>query len=153
MDLRPLGWEFPPSAGEWDDRWLVIRGMVTSGDRDWAFTEPCLLIDEARELAAWLRDGAEGRIAPHPPTVDAEPSLSFMEPALGLSLVARNEGELVLDVHFAAEAAPPWLPEESPPACHILQLRVHPSRLLAAADSWAEELDALPARPWVDPRS
>lgn len=114
--LRPLRWQFPPDAGAWDDRWLIIAGAVDLRDRAWSFTDPCLVIDEARELAGWLRNAAKGRIAPSRtgPGEQAQPSLSFMEPVLGFSVAAHGDNEVVVRAHVTAEAAPPWLRVEDP---------------------------------------
>jgi hypothetical protein len=147
--LRPLRWQFPPDAGAWDDRWLVIGGAVDLRDKAWSFTDPCLLIEEARELAIWLRNTAEGRIAPSGTgsREGAEPSLSFMEPVLGFSIAAHRNNELVLHVQFTAEAAPPWLRVENPhSAQYAVELRLRSDELLAAATTWSQELDALPSR-------
>lgn len=147
--LRPQRWQFPPDAGAWDDRWLIIGGTVDLRDRAWSFTDPCLLIEEARELIIWLRNAAEGRIAPSrtEPGEEADQSLSFMEPALGFSIAAHRDNELVLRVHFAAEAAPPWLRVEDPDSAqYVVELRVRPDELVAAATAWSRELDALPSR-------
>jgi hypothetical protein len=133
VDVRPVRWQFPPGAGAWDDRWLVIDGTVDLGGEAWSFTDPCLLIDEARELALWLRTAARHRIA----------SLSFTEPVLGFSVVAPRDDERVLHVEFAAEAAPPWLRAGKR---YTAELRIRPGDLLATATAWSRELDALPGR-------
>jgi hypothetical protein len=116
VDLRPLRWQFPHDAGPWDDQWLVIGGAVDLGDQSWSFTDPCLLIGEARALAQWLRDAAENRIPPDPaaPDEEPEPSLSFMEPVLGFSLAVRRDDEVVVRAYFMAEGAPPWLRKDDP---------------------------------------
>ncbi len=67
VGVRPVRWQFPPDAGAWDDRWLVIDGTVDLGDRTWSFTDPCLLIEEARELAVWLRNTGQDRIVSSQP--------------------------------------------------------------------------------------
>ncbi len=147
--LRPVRWQFPPDAGAWDDRWLVIAGAVDLGDRAWSFIDPCLLIEEARELASWLRDTAEGRLTTSgmESGEQAEPSLSFMEPVLGFSTAARGENHLVLRIYFTNEAAPPWLRVEHPHSAHYtVELRLRSDELLAAAAAWSDELDALPSR-------
>ncbi|MEU8821230.1 hypothetical protein [Actinoplanes sp. NPDC048796] len=131
MDLRPVRWQFPADAGEWDDQWLVIDGTVDLGDRTWSFTDPCLLIGEAHDLTAWLRQVAAGRVGL---------SLSFIEPVLSLSAAACGD-ELVVRFSFTAEAAAPWPRENNP-----VELRVRPAQILAAADDWQRELDALPSR-------
>lgn len=149
VGMRPVRWQFPPDAGAWDDRWLVIDGTVDLGDEAWSFTDPCLLIEEARELALWLRNAAEGRIASGRtvPGEEVESSLSFMEPVLGFSVPAHRDDELVLHVQFTAEAAPPRLRVENPrSAQYTVELRLRSDELLAAATAWSQELDALPRR-------
>ncbi len=147
--LQPVRWQFPPDAGAWDDRWLVIAGAVDLGERAWSFTDPCLLIEEARELATWLRDIADGRITTSGmgPGEQTGSSLSFMEPVLGFSTAARGENQVVLHMEFTAEAAPPWLRLENPhSAQYTVELRLRSDELLAAAAAWSHELDALPSR-------
>ncbi|MCU7722513.1 hypothetical protein ODJ79_02180 [Actinoplanes sp. KI2] len=140
--LRPLRWQFPADAGAWDDRWLVIGGAVEIRDQAWSFTDPCLLIEEAHELADWLRTAAAGR---------GEPSLSFMEPALGFAIAGRSDTEVVLRVRFTAEAAPPWLRADNPHSAQCTaELRLRPAQLLAAATAWSRELEALPSRSFAD---
>ena len=148
-----MRWQFPSNAGAWDDRWLIINGTVDLGERTWSFTDPCLLIEEARELTLWLRNAAEGRIAPSrtAPGEQTEPSLSFLEPVLGFSVAAHRDDELVLHIHFTAEAAPPWLRIENPHSAQcVVKLRQRPNELLAAATAWSEELDALPSRSFAN---
>ncbi|WP_442935183.1 WapI family immunity protein [Micromonospora sp. CPCC 206061] len=114
-----------------------------------AFTDPCLLIEEARELAIWLRNAAQDRIASGRtvPGEQVEPSLSFMEPVLGFPVAAHRDDELVLHVEFTAEATPPWLRVENPhSAQYTVELRLRSDELLAAATAWSQELDALPSR-------
>jgi hypothetical protein len=165
VDLAPVCWEFPPDAGDGDDRWLVIAGHVDLGDRGWSFTDPCLLMDEARALTGWLRAAGERRIGPdtrHPDPVrpdpvddggEPDPSLSFLEPVLGFSLFDHSENKVTVGIHFMAEIAPPWLREDDPfTSSEIVRLQVHPEALKAAANDWVRELDALPGRPWVEQR-
>jgi hypothetical protein len=147
--ICPLRWQFPSDAGAWDDRWLIIAGTVDLRGKAWSFTDPCLLIEEARELAVWLRHAAEGQVAPSRMRrgEQAEPSLSFLEPVLGFSIAAHRDTEVVVRVHFTAEAAPPWLRDKDPhSAPYVVELRQRPDELLAAATAWSEELDALPSR-------
>src|SRR5262245_4655507 len=67
VTLQPHGWEFPAGIGDVDDdQWLVINGHVVIGDRDWSFTDPCLLLSEAYELAGWLQAAADGSLQPAP---------------------------------------------------------------------------------------
>jgi hypothetical protein len=132
---------------------LDIAGHVDSGDEKWSFSDPCLEMGEARELARWLRDAGKGRIKPDPDHGDhePEPALSFLEPALGFSVCGQNEEEVAIRVFFTAEAAPPSLREHDPHrARQILSVRLRRDQLLVAAEDWSRELNALPLRPWVE---
>lgn len=63
-----------------------------------------------------------------------------MEPALGFSVAGRDAEGLVIRVYLAPRAMPP---------CAV-DLPVSGAQLIAAADEWTRELDALPPRPWVE---
>jgi len=148
VTLQPRGWEYPPGPDD-DDLWLVITGHVVIGDRNWSFTNPCLTLDEANELAGWLRAAADGSLqpapAPQPPTHD-RPQLGFIEPVLGFTLATRDQDAVVVRVSFAYEAAPPWADEDTRLGTgQLLDLRVPPAVLTAAATQWTSELAALPA--------
>jgi hypothetical protein len=153
VELEPLKWQFPADAGEWDDRWLVIRGRIDLGDRSWSFTDPCLLMTDARELARWLRAASDGRISAGRDDSggEPEPDLVFLEPALGFSVAEYQEAGPVVRIYFAAEAAPPWLHAAN---FHLgrfaVELAVRAGQLAAAASDWTEQLNALPDRPWAD---
>jgi hypothetical protein len=153
VELEPLKWQFPADAGEWDDRWLVIRGRIDLGDRNWSFTDPCLLMTDARELARWLHEASESRIGISPRDCDGEPEpdLVFLEPALEFSVAEYQEAGPVVCIHLAAEAAPPWLRATDPHLARFaVELAVRTGQLAAAASDWTEQLNALPARPWAD---
>jgi hypothetical protein len=153
LTLQPLRWQFPAGTGPWDDEWLVIGGHVVHKGRGWSFTDPCLLIGEARELTAWLRAAAVGTLPPDPmpdPPVEAwEPSLCFLEPVLGFSLQARDVTGVVICAHLSLEAAPPW-PDAgdytTADDAYTVRLHTDPAELLHAADDWEQELNALPTR-------
>ena len=149
--LHPLRYQFAAGTGPDDDRWLVIGGHLRVADRSWSFDDPCLRIDEAYELSAWLLRAAEGDVRPQPmpdrPERDWEPSLRFVEPVLAFSLAARDEGGAVVRVHCSLEAAPPWLDEDRRlPWGQAVALRVPQLVLRQAATQWAYELDSLPPR-------
>src|SRR6266545_4704857 len=125
--LHPLRYQFAAGTGPADDRWLVIGGHLRVADRSWSFEDPCLRIDEAYELSAWL--------------------LRFVEPVLAFSLAARDEAGAVVRVHCSLEAAPPWLDEgRRLPWGQAVALRVPRLVLRQAATQWAYELDSLPPR-------
>jgi hypothetical protein len=154
VSLRPVRWQFPPGTGAWDDQWVIISGTVDLGDRSWSFTDPCLLIGEARELATWLHKAARGEVEPrNAADHDGEPSLSFVEPKLGFSITSCGDDELDLLIIFATRAAPPWLRDD--PKCdqYAVEVRLQPSQLLSAADAWTQELNALPSRTFASIRT
>jgi hypothetical protein len=153
VELEPLKWQFPADAGEWDDQWLVIRGRIDLGNRNWSFSDPCLLMTDARELARWLHAASDGRIGVSQRDCDGkpEPDLVFLEPALGFSVAEYQKAGPVLCIHLAAEAAPPWLRARDPHVARLaVELAVDTRQLAAAAGDWTEQINALPARPWVD---
>src|SRR5688572_23323448 len=91
--LRPVGYQFPVARGDpYDDHWLVISGAVTTPEATWSFTDPCLLTDEAREVAAWLRAVAAGTVAVTGPDPGGgfSPDTCFVEPVLAFSLADRG---------------------------------------------------------------
>jgi hypothetical protein len=151
LTLHPLRYQLAAGTGPDDDLWLVIGGHLRVGDRSWSFEDPCLRIDEAYELSAWLRQAAEGDVRPQPmpdrPEEDWAPSLRFIEPVLAFSLAARDEAGVVVRVHCSLEAAPPWLDQDGRlPWGYAVTLRVHPRELRQAATQWAYQLDTLPPR-------
>lgn len=154
VELEPLRWQFDADIGESDDEWLIVGGRIDPDGETWSFTDPCLMMTDARDLADWLHAASEGRIEPATRGEDGqpEPDLVFLEPALGFSVVAYQEGALVLRAFFTAEAAPPWLRADDPHhACSALDLHLSSSHLAAAASEWTRQLNALPSRPWVEP--
>lgn len=154
VELDPLRWQFPVGIGELDDEWLIIGGRIDPGGETWSFTDPCLMMADARHLADWLLAASEGRVEPDPRGEDGqpEPDLVFLEPALGFSVVAYQEQGLIVRVYFTAEAAPPWLLADDPyDARSVVDLHLSSSQLAAAACEWTRQLNALPRRPWVEP--
>jgi len=89
--------ENPPSTHQQrdpDDEWLVIHGKITCLAGDWAFREPCLMVDEYRALIDWFRDPVRSNI-------------SFIEPCLEFAREAAGEA-VTLHTTFRGEAFPPW---------------------------------------------
>jgi len=137
--LTPRGWEFRQGTGPTDDRWLVINaGAVLDDGSSWSFTEPCLLIDEARELSRWLVGAGTGW-----GTSARFRSLAFIEQLVSFEVAGRTGApELLVRAFFQDEGAPGWAR-----GGQAVDLHVRPRQLLAAAEVWATELAALPARP------
>ncbi|AEN12876.1 MULTISPECIES: hypothetical protein [unclassified Streptomyces] len=148
VSLRPLRYQFPTASGDpYDDNWLVIAGSVTTPGGRWAFADPCLLTQEAREIAHWLRAVAAGRVAVARPEdgEESSPGLEFLEPVLAFDLVDRTEDGAVLRVHLSLAAAPPgWRDEDV--YQYALDVRLDTSAVLRAADGWDQALGAFPER-------
>ncbi|RKE22176.1 hypothetical protein [Streptomyces sp. TLI_171] len=150
VELRPLRYEFAEARGEvHDDNWLVVAGSVATAEGSWSFTDPCLLVHEARQLSGWLRATATGRTEPSAPDEGwLSPDTWFVEPVLAMSLADRNGTDLVIRVHYSLEAAPPWQNGDDRPDIYqyYVPLRLDSEALLRAADSWDRALEAFPAR-------
>ncbi|MBT2508591.1 hypothetical protein J7I98_22415 [Streptomyces sp. ISL-98] len=151
VELRPLRYQFPAVRGDsYDDNWLVIGGAVTTPEGSWSFADPCLLTDEAREVAAWLRAVAAGAVAVTGPDADGElsPDTWFVEPVLAFSLADRSKGGAVLRVHLSLEAAPPWQQGDDGADLYqyVVKVRVDTAALLHAADEWDLALASFPTR-------
>ena len=153
VDLRPVRYEFadePAGPGDWDANWLVIRGAVrTAAGRSWTFEDPCLTAWDARELGAWLRAAAEGRVpVTAAPDEDSAGLLAFTEPNLGFSLAARTGDDLVLRVHLSIESGPPPRTGDAPSDLYAysVPLRLRRADLRAAAQAWETDLTPYPPR-------
>ncbi|MER6692209.1 WapI family immunity protein [Streptomyces minutiscleroticus] len=152
VDLRPVRYQFATAQGDpYDDNWLVIDGTVRTPEGSWSFTDPCLLTDEARQVAAWLRAVAAGAVAVTESDAEGElsPDLSFIEPLVAFSLADRSEdGTAVMRVHLSLEAAPPWQQGDERADIHqyVVRVGMDKAALLHAADEWDLALLALPPR-------
>lgn len=158
LELRPTGYEFAqPTRGsnwgddEWDPNWLVVHGVVRTAQGDvWSFDDPCLTTWEARELAVWLRDAAEGRVvAADAPTEDSPGLLGFVEPNLGFSIARVDDSAVVVRAHLSAEAVtdrPGEGPDQWALYAYSVPLTLGRDDLLAAARVWEEELSPFPKR-------
>ncbi|MFF7646115.1 hypothetical protein [Streptomyces canus] len=88
VELSPLQYQFSAASGDpYDDNWLVVGGSVTTPEGTWAFTDPCLLIGEARQVSAWLRAVAAGTVAATGPDTGGSlsPDTSRVEPQVGIA--------------------------------------------------------------------
>ncbi|MGP9023170.1 WapI family immunity protein [Streptomyces sp. BR1] len=152
VDLRPVRYQFATVRGDsYDDNWLVVDGTVTTPEGCWSFTEPCLLTDEARQVAAWLRAVAAGTVTVTAPDTDGElsPDTSFIEPLVAFSLADRSEeGTAVIRIHLSLEAAPPWQQEDDRDDIYqyVVEVRMDTAALLHAADEWDLALNPFPPR-------
>jgi hypothetical protein len=150
IELQPVRYQFPAVQTGSDGNWLIIDGAVTTPEGHWSFADPCLLTDEAREVGAWLRGMAEGTVAVTGPDREGllSPDTSFTEPVLAFSLADRSERDAVIRVHLSLEALPPWRQGANRPDIYqyVVQVRMHSSALLRAADEWDLALASFPTR-------
>ncbi|MGW6691833.1 WapI family immunity protein [Streptomyces sp. NPDC054961] len=150
VELQPLGYQFSVTSGDsYDDNWLNIGGRVTTPEGSWSFSDPVLLTDEGRRLSRWLRAAVAGGIAVAQPDTEGgwSPSLTFIEPVLAFSLASRSDGSVVVRVHLALEASPPWRPDiEGDIVPYEVEIELAEVELLSAADEWDRELLPFPAR-------
>ncbi|MGV9322130.1 WapI family immunity protein [Streptomyces sp. NPDC003660] len=152
VDLRPVRYQFGSVRGDvYDDNWLVIDGTVVTPEGSWSFSDPCLLIDEARQVSAWLRAVAAGTVAVTEPDGEGElsPDTWFIEPVVAFSLADRREdGAAAIRVHLSLEAAPPWQQGEDRADIYqyVVEVRTDTAALLRAADQWDLALASFPPR-------
>ncbi|MCX4789987.1 hypothetical protein OG369_28550 [Streptomyces sp. NBC_01221] len=151
VELRPVRYQFSAVRGDsYDDNWLVIEGAVTTPEGTWSFTDPCLLTDEARQVAAWLRAVAAGTVAVTGPDTEGQlsPDTWFVEPVLALSLADRGEGEAAIRIHLSLEATPPFQQGDDGTDIYqyFVEVRVGTAALLQAADQWEFALASFPPR-------
>ncbi|MFF0382115.1 hypothetical protein [Streptomyces sp. NPDC004286] len=152
VDLRPVRYQFGSVRGDvYDDNWLVIDGTVVTPEGSWSFSDPCLLIDEARQVSAWLRAVAAGTVAVTEPDGEGElsPDTWFIEPVMAFSLADRSaDGTAAIRVHLSLEAAPPWQQGEDRADIYqyVVEVRTDTAALLRAADQWDLALASFPPR-------
>ncbi|MEV6601700.1 hypothetical protein AB0M36_33325 [Actinoplanes sp. NPDC051346] len=123
---------------------------MTTPEGSWSFTEPCLLVDEARQVAAWLRAVAAGTVTETRPDTDGylSPDTWFIEPVLAFSLAERSKTEAVIRLHLSLEATPPWRQGDDRADIYqyFVEMHVDTAALLHAADQWDLALAAFPGR-------
>ncbi|MGW4289051.1 WapI family immunity protein [Streptomyces sp. NPDC004673] len=152
VDLRPVRYQFGSVRGDvYDDNWLVIDGTVVTPEGSWSFSDPCLLIDEARQVSAWLHAVAAGTVAVTEPDGEGElsPDTWFIEPVVAFSLADRSEdGTAAIRVHLSLEAGPPWRQGDDRADIYqyVVEVRTDTAALLRAADQWDLALASFPPR-------
>jgi hypothetical protein len=137
LALTICGYQFPSGNDEYDRNWLVVEGAVCDGSRRWRFRDPCLLTNEASELAAWLASACNPAWPPS--------ALTFLEPNLSFERRKLTEDRVEVCVGFDLEARPPWDDRDSE-SRYVLVLDCDRSQLLAAAEALRSELAPFPWR-------
>jgi hypothetical protein len=145
LELTLDGYQFPemtsePGGVDFDANWLMVRGRVSDGAREWTFRDPCLLTDEARELSAWLE------------AVSTDwrdlGATDFTEPNLEFRRMSAPGDPPVVRVTLRLEARPPWAGEVSEDDWdkHFIELELSREALAAAATDLKDELKRYPKR-------
>lgn len=148
--LSIVRYQFPNLRGQgvqdWDANWLVVAGDLLLPDRrTHSFSDPCLTTWEARELAGWLGDVAEGDSEVSPG--DA-PGLVFTEPCLAFAACRDGLGQVELRVYLSLEAEPPFvMAGERGIHTNYVPFRLSREALTKAAREWAVETARFPVRP------
>ncbi|TDC24711.1 hypothetical protein E1265_08875 [Streptomyces sp. 8K308] len=137
LELRPVGYQFPAAVGDhFDDNWLVVAGAVTTPEGSWSFTDPCLLVAEARSIGPWLRTFC-GSDPVAPPAV-----LDFLEPLLAF----RRDDAGTLGVRLSHESMPPWCAGDERWGEYEFAVDTTAERLRRAAEEWELALRSFPPR-------
>lgn len=137
FDLRILGYQNSGgSTNDYDANWLSIEGRARHPRGAWTFQDPCLLTWKVTRLATWLDTLASGKVP--------EAALRFVEPLLAFRWICSGSPQM-LQVHFAAEASPPWktVGEEN---ASFVEMPVSDYELRAAAQILRQELTNYPTR-------
>jgi hypothetical protein len=134
LELHIVGYEFPDfdwRRGIWDANWLVVEGGASLDGRRWNFRDPSLPASEARDLANWLDQAADGQ---------AKEEVNFMEPNLAFGPLADRQG---IYVKLGNESRPPWV--EDLDGIEV-SLAVTGNQLSSAAAAIRSELREFPWR-------
>ncbi|AEV86364.1 hypothetical protein ACWT_5346 [Actinoplanes sp. SE50] len=135
LRMRPVRYEFESEPDGPREDWLTVE--VAAAGRDghtWQTEVPCLLVAEAIELAGWLHDEA------------GTGELEFIEPNVAFRRRHGGPGVELLEVTFAQETLPPWLPGSGRGRVHRIRMEVTSDHLVQAAGDWAAEIAAFPPR-------
>jgi len=151
VGLSPVAYEFPELAGDRDDsNWLIIEGLVRSLSEEWSFRQPALEVDDIESIVFWLRNVADGRVAPSPKDGRGklDPTLGFVEPNIGFTLAGQASGISTLRISLWAESAPPslFVDIEHPNMSYFIELEIDRVGLLTAATELEDEGRKFPAR-------
>jgi hypothetical protein len=145
LELSIDGYQFPgmtpePGDFDFDANWLVVKGRVNNGAREWTFRHPCLLTDEAHALAAWLE-----AVANDWRDLDGT---DFTEPNLEFRRMSAPGDAPVVRVTLRLEARPPGAGDVSEDDWdkHFIDLELSRQALMSAASDLRDQLKRYPQR-------
>ncbi|WP_280423645.1 WapI family immunity protein [Nocardia carnea] len=139
VELTVAGYQFPDHI---DPRirysWLIIAGTANCPEGNWSFRWQALTLDDAVELAEWLRRIAAaaepgGDPLPEPARLEfTEPNLSF----LAASVAGGVELRIGLDLEFS----PPWNRRVTAGEPTVVTTRLGAAQLTTAAEDLGAEV-------------
>ena len=109
VELTLGGYEFPDmrAKGEGfdaDANWLRVRGQVSDGMMTWSFDDPCLMTNEAAELATWPRGTVSGAVSPGA-RIGSMEGVWFVEPNVSARLDDRTPETVTIVWYFSLESS------------------------------------------------
>jgi len=151
VELVPVSYQFETLPDDnWDANWLMIQGSVRLHGERWNFVDPALLVWEALELGEWLRQVSDDEVEVAVPDDDGElyPQVSFLEPNLGVAVVARTPAAVTMRFFFSHESVrPDLIPAVVKSRTDTsVDLTVGRSSIANAATDWLAELQQFPER-------
>ncbi|WP_459549081.1 WapI family immunity protein [Nocardia sp. X0981] len=147
VELSIAGYRFPDHI---DPRirysWLVIAGTANCPEGAWTFRWQALTLDDAMELADWLRRIA-AEAEPPSETVRGSARLDFTEPHLSFT-ATRDGSEVELGIGLDLEFSPPWNRRVTAGRPFVVTARLTPAGIAPAAEEFGAEVDGYrpPAR-------
>lgn len=141
MELSVAGYQFPDHI---DPRirysWLVIAGSANCPEGNWAFRWQALSLDDAVELAGWLRRIAE-EAEPGGEPVGGPARLAFTEPNLSFT-ATRTAGAIELGIGLDLEFSPPWDRRAAAGSPFVVTARLSPGDIATAAKDLGAEVES-----------
>ena len=116
--------------------WIVVVGDATDGDRQWDFRGAVLASADLDRIADWLDEVSAGQV--DATGVDDEPTLTFTEPSLALSVASYVAGLVNLRIHLTHWFAPPWLDIDEVTSTYtfFVELALGVDEVSRAASEW-----------------
>lgn len=141
VELSVAGYQFPDHI---DPRirysWLIIAGTANCPEGNWSFRWQALTLDDAVELADWLRRiAAEAQPSGEP--LPGPARLVFTEPNLAFTATP-VDGAVELRIGLDLEFSPPWNRRAEAGNPTVVTARLAPDDLATAAKELGAEVDS-----------
>lgn len=139
VELSVAGYQFPDHI---DPRirysWLVIAGTANCPEGSWAFRWQALTLDDAVELADWLRRIAAD-VESASDTARGCARLDFTEPDLSFT-ATRDGSEVELGIGLDLEFSPPWDRRVTAGRPFVVTARLTPADIATAGEEFGAEV-------------